>query len=176
MKSNANSEFRLTIDEYPGLNETFKRFEVHEIPDIAFLPSNLEEARSTSEFTYPFDTIALIKLLLERDIEAKELMESDSARSYFDNRSIELILPVLSISAAALSENPDILSTTLAVIKDFVNYGLTRVELGRKVKLDVVVEEDGDRKYRKISYEGPSRDLDKICDLINLESDHNGRK
>jgi len=36
----------------------------------------------------------------------------------------------------------------------------------RKVRLDVVVEEEPDRKYRRIRYEGPPAGLQTIVDIV----------
>lgn len=78
---------------------------------------------------------------------------------YRDERSLEWMGPVLFFSAAALAQNPEIMSVSIGVIANYV----TELFRGRSepsgARLAIIEEVEGKTRYRRIEYRGTAEGL-----------------
>lgn len=112
---------------------------------------------------YSTNTPTVEKLLREAGLQVERPDLHGQVR-YRDERSIVWAGPILFFSAAALAENPHLMSLALGVISNY----LTDLFRGRAhsdpaaVHLDVIEELEPGKRYRRVKYDGPIEGLSKI--------------
>ena len=74
--------------------------------------------------------------------------------------------PILFVSAALFSQNPDLVSLALNVIGNYATEFFRGERGEHEVRLDVVVEKKRNETYKKISYRGPVAGLNQIVKAI----------
>ena len=134
---------------------------------MALLPINFESAKSIEELRHASQTATIKKLLLNEGLTLSDIVERKQRPPYLKNKSSDLILPILYVSASLYSQNPSLVNVALNVISNYVFETLRGTGLGREVKLDIVVEKESDRQYVRVSYAGPSEGLKTLPDSIH---------
>ena len=133
---------------------------------IAILPVNFERATPTTTIEQLRGPFPIGKLFIMNDVPCSEIRRENEKPVYIAHRSFEWVLPTLFFSAALLSENPAIVSVSLGVVANFLTD--TFKVTGRKQtgKLDIVIEKNKYRTFKKISYEGPIDEMSKLDDIV----------
>lgn len=133
---------------------------------IAILPVNFETATPTTTIAQTMETLAIGKLFRMNDVPCSEIRRENEEPSYMGYRSAEWVLPTLFFSAALLSENPAIVSISLSVIANFITDRIKGTGRKQTGKLDVVIEKNKSKTYKKISYEGPIDEIPKLDEIV----------
>jgi hypothetical protein len=138
------------------------------LPDtgLSLLPLNFDSAESISLLRHAADTSTIRKLMLQENLPLRDIVERDQRPPYVKNKSADLVLPTLFFSAALISQNPTLVSVSLNVISSYVYERFRALNPGRTVKVEIVVEDAENGKYRKIAYEGTEEGLSMLPDAI----------
>jgi hypothetical protein len=126
---------------------------------LTLLPLNLDSAASIAELRHASETSTVRKLLLQERLPLCDIVERDQRPPYIKNKSADLVLPTLYLSAAFLSQNSPLVSVALNVISSYIYDRFRALKPGRTVKFDVVLEDRESGKYRRIAYEGTEEGL-----------------
>lgn len=79
---------------------------------------------------------------------------------YRDEQSIVWLGPILFFSAAALANNPNLISTALGVISNYITDFFRGVSAPKtEISLDIIQEIEPQRRYRRVMYKGSADGL-----------------
>jgi len=139
-----------------------------EAVELLILPwRSAQENKEQGKAVYPESTSTIIKLLQKKSIEVR-LAEGELSDVVLEDRhSIEWFGPIILFSAAAIANNPEIVTITLNIISNY----LSNILFGDKVTKDepvakfhiVIQDEEG---TKKIKYEGPVSGISDIENVI----------
>ena len=134
---------------------------------IAILPLNFDTAKNRADLQQLSEAATVKTLFRTNNIPLDDLLSSSERVPYKQNKSFEgWLAPTLFISSSLLIDNQAIVSVALNVLSNYLTdffKGMT----GRKtVKLDIVVENNGDASCKKISYEGDIEGLKSLADVL----------
>jgi hypothetical protein len=125
-------------------------------PDgLALLPVNFESATSITEFLQASEAATIKKLFLAEGLPLDEIVDRSQRPPYIKNKSHEWVAPIVFISAALYSQNPDLVSLALNVLANYATEFFRGVRTIPEAKLEVVVEKKKNKIYKRISYQGP---------------------
>lgn len=126
--------------------------------DIAFIPSNLEF--ETNEYFYANSVKSLKTVFRNNDLNFDVIDSKEIA--YQQLNSFEWIGPTLFFGVSMLSDNQHLISISLSVIASYLTDFFRGTSGDNKVKLDIVVEKEKNKIYKKIQFEGS---VDSLKDL-----------
>jgi hypothetical protein len=139
----------------------------HTIPDgIVLLPSSFESAQTRNDLVYAAGTDTVKKLLVQAGVPAAKLEKDGQEYPRTVQHAFEWIGPVILFTAAAVSQNPEIVSITLGVISNYLTdwfRGVPKQE--RTARLKMVEEKDG--RYKIFDYNGPPENLGQVKDAMD---------
>lgn len=158
----------ITVSEYIDVCSRAKELGLSEPGDLVFLPRNFAEAASKEDFVYEASLPDMKLLLREAGIEFGKLEPDDTKPRLVKENAFDWTLPTLFITAAAFYKaNQETINLILAKIWDHSKIVFAAVTGRTRVKWDVVVEEDGDKKTKRISFEGPAEELSKVREFLD---------
>jgi hypothetical protein len=140
---------------------------------IAILPQNFVTARVKSELCYE-PTAYVVRELFQTSGILETPLEQEGDRFLIhlqESQFAELILPVIFVSSAFISQNPHLVSVALNVISNYISDWFKNVDSDvygtpESVKFDLIVQtKKGD--YTTVKYRGPVGGLDKIRKIID---------
>ncbi len=137
---------------------------------LALLPLNFDTASGNGELHYA-PISKEIESLLRRNGTAVDSLDSNEDRLYLDNRSHDLFLPILIFSLQCISENPDIVSITLDLMKTYLFRKFGKLEDRPNVRLRYF-RGHGD-EYEAIEYNGPIEGLSEVRKLKSKNEKNN---
>jgi len=132
---------------------------------VALLPKNFSIAKSKEEFIYEGTTPTIRKLFKNNGINDEKIENKYEKSKYNIERSFDLILPTIFITAALVSQNPSLISIALGVISNYLTDWFKGATGQKIVKLDIVIEKKND-SFKNIHYEGDPNGLEKIRKII----------
>ncbi|MHB1414028.1 MAG: hypothetical protein ACYC1C_02155 [Chloroflexota bacterium] len=138
-------------------------------PDgIAILPRNFESAKSREELLNESSS-PTVRVLWRQVGVAETRIDGGGARfgEISEKSFTEWVGPTIFIAAAAVTQDPSLVSLALNVMADYLVDFFKGVPLTkRRAKLDVVVEQSASKKCVKIHYEGEPEAIRDLPDVI----------
>jgi hypothetical protein len=136
-------------------------------PDrMALLPVNFESATSITELLQASEAATVRKLFLAAGLPLDEIVDRSLRPPYLKKKSFEWVAPILFVSAALYSQNPDLVSLALNIMGNYATEFLKGTGGTRSVKVDIVVEKRRNETYKRISYQGPPAGLKDLSGVI----------
>ena len=118
------------------------------------------------QFVYSANTPTIEKLLREANLGTMRPVLKGQLR-YRDEQSIVWLGPILFFSAAALAENPNLMSIALGVISNYLTDFFRGTSTPNpEVKLDVIQEITPKKKFRHAVYSGPVAGLSSLPEVL----------
>jgi hypothetical protein len=153
-----------TVSDYINLNDRLIELNCSIDKHLCFLPENIEDAKSTSEFIYTDNTLTVKKLFNTNNLPSATLDNDPS--NYRQRRSIDWYAPTIFIGFSLLSENSTLVSVALNVLSNYISDFFKGSFGSKKVKLDIIVEVTPKKTYKRISYEGNPEGLKNLEEII----------
>jgi hypothetical protein len=139
---------------------------LQEPAETAFVPVNLDEARSVDDFVYEASTKTLRKLMREVSFRETSLEPSGSSVSYLHQKAADWIAPTLFVAASFLQQNPMILSIYVNILSSYI-YDLFKGGIrSGKVKARILIEQKPGKKLQLIEYEGDYRGIKELAKVV----------
>lgn len=152
------------IEKYINLNDRLTELECITTNSICFLPENIVDAKSVSEFIY-IDSTQTVKKLFKKNNISVETLDSNPTR-FRQKRSSDWFAPTLFIGFSLLSDNSTMVSLALNVISNYLtdffkgNFG------EKKVKMEIIIETFPKKTYKRLIYEGNTEGLKNLEVII----------
>ena len=132
---------------------------------IAILPVNFEAATPMTPVRQLMGTLTIKKIFSISNVPYSEIRRGNEKPSYIGHRSFEWAIPTLFFSASLLLQNPEAISVSLSVIANYLTDFFKGFGEEKKGKLDIVVEKNKSKIFKKISYEGPIDGIKELADV-----------
>lgn len=133
---------------------------------LAILPINFDTASSKDELVHEDTTSTIRKLWRKAGIAETKIEKEGDKIPYEQRKSIELAIPTIFVGYSILSQDPALVSIALNIISNYVTDFFKGIVGEKKVKWDIVVEQNEDHKSKVIHYEGDANGLDKLPEVI----------
>jgi len=133
---------------------------------LAFLPINFEEAKINDDLVFEDSVLTLRKLWRKAGIAETRIEKEGKQISYEQKKSLDVILPTVFISFSLLSQNPTLVTLALSIISNYVTDFFKGMIGERKIMIDIVVEQDEEKKSKRIRYEGNAEGLTTLAQVI----------
>ena len=134
------------------------------------LPRGFARAKDAREPVHESSALDLKTLFREADLPITTYQPDGAKIPYLQENDITWVGPALFFSAAAISQNPHIVSVALSVIANYVTDLFKGLPQPARVKLSVVVETYTTKTTttvtKKIDFDGPPDKLPEINGLI----------
>lgn len=139
-----------------------------ELPSgIAFLPQNLEWAKDAAELKRSSEEATVRTLLRNAGLSSSPIRVGTARVPVVINRSVEWVAPVLFVSSAMMTNDPNAVSLALGVLSNYLTDLFRGVSGERAVRVEIIVERSKDKEFRKIEYVGDiegMKGLDKVVE------------
>jgi len=133
---------------------------------LAFLPINFETVSSKDELVHEDSVLTIRKLWRKAGIEETRIEKEGEKILYEQRNSLELAIPTVFVSFSLLSQNPGLVSVALNIISNYATDFFKGIAGEKKVKFDVIVEQNGKVKSKRIHYEGDIEGLSQLPQVI----------
>jgi hypothetical protein len=139
------------------------------IPDgVVLLPLTFESAQNPNDLIYAAGTDTVRKLLVQEGIPTVKL-EQESP--HLEKHALEWMGPVILFTAAAISQNPAIVSVTLGVISNYLTDWFRGVPKENRTASLKLVKETKGGYYKSLYYKGPAENLSQVKDILDRFDD-----
>jgi hypothetical protein len=154
------------IEEFNGFPKQIKKHGFNIPNGISLLPMNIETAKSKDELVYFGSAKSLKKLWKSNDIELSKIELEGDRQLYLHQHSAEWIAPTIFLGASLLSESPNTISVALSVVANYVTDLFKGKPPKTKFRMELVIEEEKDKKYKKLTFEGEPNDVSGLIKVI----------
>lgn len=158
----------IQITDYLDVRERARALGLIEPEGLVFLPRNFAEAQKIEELVYEGSLPDVRLLLREAGLETTKLELSGTSPKLVKENAFEWILPTLFIpgAAALYLSKPDLAKSIINKIWDHSKIVSAAVTGRTKIKWSIIIEDEPAKKTKKISYEGPAEELEKVRDFL----------
>lgn len=153
----------LEYDEFPN---QLRKYGFNVPNGISLIPMNIEIANSKDELVYFGSAKSLKKLWKSNEIELSKIELEGDGQLYLHQHSAEWIAPTIFLGASLLSENSNTISVALSVVANYVTDLFKGKPPKTKFKMELIIEEEKDKKYKKLTFEGEPKDVYGLIKVI----------
>lgn len=154
------------IKEYNNFINQIKKYDF-DIPNgISLIPTNIGNADSKDDLVYFGSAKSLKKLWKSNSIELSKIEKEGDRQYYLHQHSAEWIAPTIFLGASLLSESPNTISIALSVVANYVTDLFRGKPPKTTFKMELIIEEEKDKKYKKITFEGEPNDMNGLIRVI----------
>lgn len=157
----------ITVSDYINVNEKLKQFDFNDIKSISFLPFNFDQTEKIEELLYDNSTKVIRTLFRNNEIPDERIEKHPGQVAYRQLNHFEWLAPTIFITSSFLSENHVMFDLSLHLISHYLYdffKGLSSEK--KKVKIEIIVEMEKDKAYKKITYEGDGQNLEELANII----------
>ncbi len=133
---------------------------------LTLLPENFDTATSHEDFLFRPEAATLRTLFRNNSLEVGRLLPNGARPSYLTNKSFEWTAPTLFVAASLWSDNASAVSIALGLVINYLTDFFKGIGGSHKVKMSFVVEKNGSRTCKKLSYEGSIEGLSTLAKSI----------
>lgn len=155
----------IQVSEYVNVKDQALKLGCNSPTGLALLPRNFETAKSKDELVHE-SAVPDIRIIWRQAGISETKIEKESDKfPYAQENAFEWVGPIIFVSTMLLSQNPHAISIALNIISNFLTDWFKGIPGIKKVKLDVVIEKDENKKSIRIHYDGDPdglAELDKV--------------
>jgi hypothetical protein len=158
---------KVTVEDYVRVDERVKELGCSFPTGLAIVPIRFESATSLTDLRTASHTETVLKFFKSEGIPVGSFLPESNALPYIVNKHFEWLGPILFVPLALMNENPQLVSLAIGVLSNCITdffKGIPKSQ--RNVRLDIVVETESDRIYKKISYDGGIDGLNALPKII----------
>lgn len=156
----------INITNYPNIRQRIQKLECSDPLGFALLPINFETVNSATEFRQVSEAATIKTLLRSANLPHSDIVPPERRPPYVQNNALDWLGSTLFISATLISQNPEYVTIAFDIIATYITDLMRGFGDGRKVKLEIVVEQSKNSTCKKISYEGTPEGLRNIAEII----------
>lgn len=134
---------------------------------LALLPRNFETAGSKAELIHESSVPTVRILWRKAEIPETKIEKEEDKFPNAQENAFEWIGPIIFVSTSILSQNPYAITLGLNVIANYLTDWFKGIPGDKKVRLDIVIEQDEGRVYKRISYKGEPEGLQELPKIIS---------
>lgn len=154
------------IKEYNDFKNLIKKYNFNLPSGISFIPANIETANLKEELVYFSSTKSLRKLWKSNSVEINKIEKEGDRQLYLHLHSAEWVAPTIFLGVALFSESPNTISIALSIVANYVTDLFKGKPLKSTFKMELIIEQEKDKKYKKLIFEGEPKDMDGLIKVI----------
>jgi hypothetical protein len=154
------------ITDYVNVNKKVADLGCRYPDRLALLPVNFESATSIAELLQASEAATIKKLFVAEGLPVDDIVERGQRPPYIKNKWHEWVAPIVFVSAALCSQNPELLSLALNILANYATEFFRGDSAKPEVGVDIVVEKKKNETYKRISYRGPIAGLKDLPEVI----------
>lgn len=131
---------------------------------IAILPENFERVATRGELLFGSEAATIRKLFQNNNFTVDPLLPIGERVPAIHNKHFEWA-PLIFISAALISENPNAVSVALGIVSNYATDFFKGMST-KEVRLSIVVEKKKNSNCKKLTYEGDIEGIRLLADSI----------
>lgn len=132
---------------------------------LSFLPRNFESAKSDKELLHESTIKTIRSLFRQNKIDETKLEYNGQDIPFIQENSFSLILPILFVSGLIFTQHPDLLSIALNIMGNYATDFFKGIPGKNEILLNVIVENNTKKIYKKINYRGNPEGLKEIAKI-----------
>jgi hypothetical protein len=157
----------VTVEDYIRVDERSRELGCSLPTGLAVVPIRFESANSRADLRTASHTETVLKFFKNEGISIESFLPESDSLPYVVNKHFQWLGPTLFFPLALLNESPQLVSLAIGVLSNCITdffKGIPKRQ--RNVQFDIVVEAEGDRTYKKISYDGGIEGLEALPKII----------
>lgn len=157
---------KIEIIEYDNFKSLMEKFGYSIPSDFAFIPLNFEVASSKDDLVYSSEVKSVRKLLTQNKVGIDKIENENDHQFFLHQHNATWLAPTIFVGVSLLSENPNAISIALNVLSNYLTDFFKRDAQNSNFKMDIIVEVEKDKSFKKITIEGEPKDFKELAKLI----------
>lgn len=155
-----------TITDYINVPEKLLALELNSIETITLLPFNFESAVKKDDLVYDNSVKTIRTLFRNENIPDERIEKTGELIGYRQLNHLEWLAPTFFFTSSLLTQNPMMVSLALSVIGNYLTDFFKGMTGDKKVKIEIIVEKEKGKTYKKITYEGDGKNLNELSEIV----------
>lgn len=155
-----------TITDYINVTDKLKELDLNNIETITLLPYNFDTVARKEDLIYDNSVKTIRTLLRIAELPDERIEKPGETIGYRQLNHFEWLAPTFFISYSILTGNPDLISLSLSIVGNYLTDFFKGMSGDKKVKIEIVVEKEQGKTYKKVTYEGDSKGLSELAEIV----------
>lgn len=156
----------ITISEYCNVSEKAMQLGLNLPTGLALLPRNFDSASNVEKLLHE-SSVTTIRVLFRREGIVESKIEPQGVKiPCVQENDFSLLLPTLFVAGSLWSQDANAVALAINIISSYVVDFFKGVEGGKKVKFDLVVEDQKNKTSRRIHYEGSPEAFPEVRKIV----------
>lgn len=155
-----------TITDYINVPEKLLELELNSIENITLLPFNFESAITRDDLVYDNSVKTIRTLFRNANLPDERIEKTEEPIGYRQLNHLEWLAPTFFITSSLLTQDPTLVSIALSVVGNYLTDFFKGMTGNKKVKIEIVIEKEKGKTYKKVTYEGDGKDLHELSEII----------
>ena len=151
-----------TITDYINVQDKLKELDLNNIETITLLPFNFDTVSKKEDLIYDNSVKTIRTLLRNSELPDQRIEKKRETIGYRQLNHFEWLAPTFFVSYSVLTQNPHLISVLANYLTDFFK-GMSSQ---KKVKIEIVVEKEKGKTYKKVTYEGDGKGLTELSEIV----------
>lgn len=160
----------IDVQEYIDVEERASALGITKPEGFCILPRHFEDGKTQSDFRHESSALDVKALLRQAKIPIALYKPDGADIPVLQENDNTWVGPIIFVTAAALSSNPDILAVALGVIANYVTELFRGSPEPSRARITVVVETSKTKTTKKttkrINFDGPPEEIKEIKKII----------
>lgn len=154
------------ITEYVNVRQRLSELGCNDPDGFALLPLHFETIDSIDKFCYPSEAATVKTIFRSQNLPLSEIFCSENRPPYVQNNAFEWLAPTIFVSASLIANHLEYLDSFIKNLAQYLT-DYVRGHMGdKKVKLNVVLEDEKTGTCRRVEYNGSIEGLEKISEIV----------
>jgi hypothetical protein len=162
-----NDDKKLEVGDYINIREKAAELGCAIPEGVVLLPFSFERAKDRKDLVYADSADTVKKLLTQAGVPALKIDRDGEHYSRAVYHSLEWIGPLILITAAAYTQDPNVISVTLNVLSNYLTDWFRGVPKENRKATLTFVKEMKDGAYKRLDYSGPPENLKDVKDILD---------
>lgn len=159
-------EQNVIVSDVPNIEHQAMLLDCQVPSEFAILPRNFLQAKTKGELFQESDTATLRILFRQAHLKETRLeREGESFHEAMEHGFVEVVVPTLFFTFAALGQDPNLTSVALNVVSNYL-YDFFKGRTEDKVARVNIVVKTRSQEFRKVEYSGPVAGLDALSAIV----------
>ncbi|HNM25460.1 MAG TPA: hypothetical protein PKL15_08525 [Saprospiraceae bacterium] len=154
------------VIEYNNFKSLIEKFGYSIPSGFAFIPLNFEIAPSRNDLVYSSEVKSVRKLLTQNKVGVDKIENENDRQFFLHQHNAAWLAPTIFIGVSLLSENPNAIAIALNVLSNYLTDFFKGGAQNSNFKMDIIVEVEKGRLFKKITIEGEPKDFKELAKLI----------
>jgi len=155
-----------TITDYINVQDKLKELDLKNIETITLLPFNFDIVSKKEDLIYDNSVKTIRTLLRNAKLPDERIEKLSETIGYRQLNHFEWLAPTFFVSYSILTQNPHLITVSLSVLANYLTDFFKGMSGEKKVKIEIVVEKEKGKTYKKVTYKGDGKGLTELAEIV----------